>query len=749
MFLDSRNALRYISLCVVCRFTPYSMMVHSSGTLQAVLALILLLVAGCGSPDPSSEHEHWRARGGGPSSIRYSSLTQIDTTNVDQLERAWTYHTGDATDNSQIQANPIVVKGTLYGTSPQLKVIAVDAATGDEQWTFDPLSDSLDVNLGLNANRGVTYWSDGGTGRILFTAGSTLFALDASDGSLVESFGTDGRADLKQGLGGRAEDLYVSATSPGVIYEDLLIIGSRVSEGADAAPGDIRAFNVRTGDLEWTFHTIPRPGEFGHDTWADSTAWQRVGGVNSWAGMSVDRERGIVFVPTGSASPDFYGGNRKGKNLFANSLLALDAATGERIWHYQTVHHDLWDRDLPSPPSLVTVEHDGKLVDAVAQTTKTGFVFLFHRETGEPLFPVKERPVPSESPLQGEEPWPTQPMPTTPEPFVRQKMTPADVNPYVSDSVQAVLRSQLQSLNRDNMFEPPSLQGTLMFPGFDGGAEWGGSAFNPTSDVLFVNSNEVPWIMTMLPTGTEDDEASVAGGPFAVGRQAYRTHCMACHGPERTGGGDFPSLVNADQRYDPREIRDLIRNGRRMMPSFDYLSAGKEKAIINFLFQREHYGLDPDTMRVDETRPNESPYVMAGYEKFRTPEGYPAVSPPWGTLNAINLNTGESLWRIPLGTYPELSAQGIPPTGTENYGGPVATAGGVVFIAATLDRKIRAVHQRTGEVLWSAELPAAGFATPSIYERNGTQYLVIACGGGKLGTDSGDAYVAFALPNDS
>ena len=718
---------------------------------QIVLGSLLLLLIGCGSPAPPSEHEHWRSRGGGPSSIRYSSLTQIDTATVDRLERAWTYHTKDATERSQIQANPIVVDGTLYGTSPQLKVIALDAASGEEQWTFDPLSDSLDVSLGLNANRGVTYWRDEGEGRILVTAGPFLFALNATDGSLIESFGNEGRANLKQGLGGRAEDLYVSATSPGVIYQDLLIIGSRVSEGADAAPGDIRAFNVRTGTLEWTFHTIPRPGEFGHDTWADSTAWQHTGGANSWAGMSVDRERGIVYVPTGSASPDFYGGNRKGKNLFANTLLALDAATGERIWHYQTVHHDLWDRDLPSPPSLVTVQHEGEQVDAVAQTTKTGFVFVFNRETGEPLFPIEERPVPTESPLQGEEPWPTQPVPTAPEPFLRQQMTTADINPYVSDSVQSVLRSQLQSLNRDHMFEPPSLRGTLMFPGFDGGAEWGGNAFDPTTDILYVNSNEVPWVMTMLPAGA--DAVGETGGrdePFAVGEQAYRTHCMSCHGPDRTGGGDFPSLRHVGRQYEPRALVHLIRNGRRMMPGFDYLSSGKEKAIVNFLLRREHYALDPDTIRTSEEESSDAPpYVMAGYDKFRTPKGYPAVSPPWGTLNAINLATGEFLWRTPLGTYPELAADGIPPTGTENYGGPVATAGGLVFIAATLDKKIRAFHQRTGEVLWSAELPAAGFATPSIYEVNGTQYVVIACGGGKLGTESGDAYVAFALPSES
>lgn len=714
------------------------------------VATLLLGLLGCEAKQPERSHHEWTARGGGPNSIRYSSLDQIDTSNVDQLEVAWTYNSGDATDQSQIQANPIVVDTTLYATSPALKVVAVDAATGTEQWTFDPFQDTSTVNLQLNVNRGVTYWRSDDEERILFTAGPTLYALHPEDGSLIETFGTNGRVSLKTGLGPRADNLYVSATSPGVLYEDLIIIGSRVSEGADAAPGHIRAFDVRTGDLEWTFHTIPRPGEFGYQTWNDSTAWKRVGGANSWPGMSVDRDRGIVYAPTGSASPDFYGGSRKGKNLFANTLLALDANTGERIWHYQTVHHDLWDRDLPSPPSLVTIHHEGTEIDAVAQTTKTGYVFLFHRETGEPLFPIEEVPVPTESPLQGEQPWPTQPRPTTPEPFMRQKMTVDDINPYVPDSVKSDLKAQLRQLNHDHMFEPPSLQGTLMFPGFDGGAEWGGNAVDPMSDILYVNGNEVPWIMTMLPSGQRsvDDSPGQGMGAFAAGRSVYRTHCTSCHGPDREGDGPVPSIAGVADRYNATQLIDIIRNGRRRMPAFDYLSTGETKALANFLLNREAFDIDADTV---DSAPNSKgetpPYTMAGYEKFRTPRDYPAVSPPWGTLNAIDLSTGDFVWRRPLGTYPELSERGISPTGTENYGGPVVTAGGLVFIAATLDKKIRAFDKATGDLLWSHELPAAGFATPSIYQVDGTQYVVIACGGGKLGTESGDAYVAFALPD--
>lgn len=712
---------------------------------------LLTFCLSCSPEVDTSDYRSWEVRGGDATSVRYSSLDQVDTANVDKLEVAWSYSTGDAdtAKNSQIQANSIIIDQTLYATSPSMKVFALNAATGEEQWVYNPFPDSADIVHWLNVNRGVTYWEDGEGKRILFTAGPTLYALDANNGSLVQSFGDAGKASLKQGLGERAEELSVTATSPGVIFEDLIIIGSRVSEGENAAPGDIRAFNVRTGELAWTFHTIPRPGEFGYESWDDPDAWKRIGGANSWAGMSVDHERGIVYIPTGSASPDFYGGDRKGKNLFANTLLALDATTGERVWHYQTIYHDLWDRDLPSPPSLVTVTHEGQEIDAVAQTTKSGFVFLFDRETGEPLFPVEEVEVPTNSNLDGEEVWSVQPMPTKPEPFVRQHMDTTDINPHVSQKVQAELKKQLLSLNSDHMFAPPSLRGTLMFPGFDGGAEWGGSAFDPETGVLYVNSNEVPWIMTMVPTDQYVDTSySGQRSSFIAGEQAYMTNCMSCHGTDREGGGNNPSLLDVEERYSPEELLDLIESGRRMMPGFAHLSESKKKAIVNFIIGDEYYEVEEVSDKEEVTdEESTSPYVMAGYKKFRTPEGYPANSPPWGTLNAINLNTGEQEWRIPLGEYPDLRDKGIAPTGTENYGGPVVTAGGVVFIAATLDEKIRAFDKRTGELLWEHDLPAAGFATPSVYEIDGKQYLVIACGGGKLGATSGDEYVAFALPD--
>jgi quinoprotein glucose dehydrogenase len=680
----------------------------------------------------AQESRDWPTHGGDPGHSQYSALDQINVANVSRLRVEWTYHTGDARADgrSEIQCHPIVVRGVLYATSPQLKAFALDAGTGRPMWTFDPFGGAADPQA-IGVNRGVAYWEDGADRRILYTAGDKLFALDAGTGRPLAGFGSAGSVSLKDGLGRDASSLYILSTTPGAVYRDLLILGSRVGEGpGPAAPGHIRAYDVRTGKIRWTFHTIPWPGEHGHDTWP-ADAWTRVGGANAWSGISVDLERGLVFVPTGSAAFDFWGGDRKGANLFANSLLALKAESGERVWHYQLVHHDIWDRDLPAAPVLATVTRDGSAIPAVAQVTKSGHVFVFDRRTGAPLHPIEEIPVPA-SDLQGESAWPTQPLPLKPPPFARQSFTEADATD-VSPEARAAVLARLRRLRTGRQFIPPSLDGTIIFPGFDGGAEWGGAAFDPATERLYVNANEMPWILTMVDI--------VSTSP---GAGLYRRHCVACHGvdPRKPApSGTAAPLVGLRARFSPAALTRFIAEGRGTMPSFAFLQEPERQAIMAYLLATEP---QPAPLRNAEVQ--ETPYTHTGYVRFLDPSGYPAVKPPWGTLNAIDLARGEIAFSVPLGEVPELIQRGLPPTGTENYGGPIVTAGGLVFIGASKDEKFRAFDKKTGRVLWQASLPAGGYATPSTYAVAGRQYVVIAAGGGKMGTRSGDAYVAFALP---
>jgi len=690
-------------------------------------------------------YDSWPEYGGSKGRIHYSGLRQIDTANVSGLRQVWTYHCGDVDSNSQIQCNPIVVGKTLYGVSPQLKLFALDAASGRLKWTFDPAKLARVGNWTINNCRGVAYYRGSETDqRLFYSAVSFLYCIDALTGKPVDSFGDHGRIDLHQDLGRDVSELYVAGTSPGVIYKDLLIIGDRVAEEADAAPGHIRAYDVHTGRLRWIFHTIPYPGEVGYETWMDTAAYRHLGGANAWSGFSLDEERGIVFAPIGSASFDFYGGRRLGNDLFADCVVALDAATGKRIWHFQTVHHDLWDRDPPAPPVLVTVEKDGQTIPAVAQATKSGFIFLLDRVTGKPIYPVEERPVPDSSELKGERLSPTQPYPTVLPPFARQTITDADLNRLVPDSSYQDIKNRLAGLHT-GWFAPPSREGTLIYPGFDGGAEWGGPAYDPETGLLYVNANEVPAILTMVDAAARPP----ASGMVTVGKAAqalYSGNCMTCHGPDRQGGGNYPSLIGVKKKYTEDQFLTLLATGRRMMPAFKQLSPAERQALAAFILDEADRQKQPF---VNKTAKPEDPYfhlpyTMTGYNKFLTKEGYPATMPPWGSLTAIDLNRAKIVWRDTLGDYPELKARGIH-SGTENYGGSVVTAGGLLFIAATSDAKFRAFNKRTGQLLWETDLPAAGFATPAVYEVDGREYVVIACGGGKLHKKSGDAYVAFAL----
>lgn len=599
----------------------------------------------CATPPPDVE---WAAVGGDREWTRHSKLSQINRDNVKDLEVAWTYHTGELDPQGRgrtIECTPLMVDGVLYITTARRRVIALDAATGTEIWTFDPGKWKHGAASG-GVNRGLAYWTDGEEARILHgSSDGRLFSLDARTGSLDPAFGDNGTKDLREDLEPYVRKLSYGPTSAPAICGDVVVIGCSCGEGPGiAAPGDVRGFDVRSGREVWRFHTVPRPGEYGHHTW-EGDSWRRRGAANAWGGVSVDTQRQWVFVGLGSASFDFYGGDRKGQNLFANSTVALDGKTGERLWHFQTLHHDLWDHDLPVCPNLVTLERDGTRRDVVVQPTKTGHVYVFDRETGTPVFPVEERPVPA-SDVPGEEAWPTQPVPTKPPPFVRTEFTEKDIT-NISAEAHAAVKKRFETLRSGPGWNPPSLQGTVCVPGFHGGATWSGACFDPESGWLYVNGNNVPNIITLVPA--------------------------------KEGSG--------------------------------------------------------------------YPYRIRAYEKFLDPEGYPAIKPPWGTLTAIDLHAGEIVWQVPLGEHEALRRRGIPPTGTETFGGAIVTAGGLVFIGGSKDEKMHAYDAETGALLWERPLPAGGYATPCTYRVAGRQFVVIAAGGaGKPGTKAGDAFVAFALP---
>ncbi|MFC4094901.1 outer membrane protein assembly factor BamB family protein [Euzebyella saccharophila] len=701
--------------------------------------LLILLLNSC-TEESKEISNTWTSYKADAKASSYSPLDQINVSNVGQLKNVWTFHANDVPNGEEpaasSQANPIIIDGVMYANSRNQTVYAINAATGEQVWRYV----ALEEGEPSAASRGVTYWEDGDDKRILYSAGNYLMAINAETGELVPTFGENGRVNLNVGVRDNPEEISVTLTTPGSIFKDLVIIGSRLPDFYGAPPGYVRAYNSKTGELVWTFHTIPHPGEPGYETWPPD-AYKYAGGVNCWAGMAIDTEKGVVFLALGSPSYDFYGADRIGANLYGNCVLALDAATGAYKWHFQTVHHDIWDYDLPAPPTLVTLQKDGKEIEAVAQTTKHGFVFILDRETGESLYPVEERKVPASN-LPGEVAYETQPFPIKPEPFVKQFMTEDDLNHYSDADHDSILKT-FRSVRYEGLFTPPDLKGTISLPATRGGANWGGSAYDPDTDYLYIRGNNLPEIQTIVDA--DEHFKAQNNTRFELGRVTYEKHCVACHGADKKGAmEDVPSLVDLKKRLSENETLLKIQQGGGKMPGYKgVITAREENGIIAFLFDMKDATIDAPKITDGEEKSNRFMNITP-YRTWSDPSGNPAMKAPWNTLNALNLNTGEYDWQIPLGNDKKLQEEGGPDTGLLARSGPMVTAGGLIFISGAADKKLWAIDKKSGQVVWETELPAANNANVCSYVLDGKQYVALSVGGTK--ENPSGSIMAFALP---
>lgn len=723
-----------------------------------LLSIVLISIyTGCKiypNPKKVNLQRTWSVYKADAEGTAYSILNEINTSNVQNLKIAWTHKFNDAPAGSRggnSESNPIVIDGVMYTLSARHRAYALDASTGKQIWAFDPFNGEAGGGIG----RGVTYWEDGADKRILLTAGDKLFALNALTGIPIPSFGNNGWVSMNIGMRGDPAKISVIPTSPGIVFRNLLIIGNEVSELYGAEPGHVRAYDIKSGKLEWTFHTVPQPGEFGYDTWPKD-AWKYVGGANNWGGMSLDEKRGMVFFATGSPTYDYYGKDRLGMNLFGNSVVALDAATGKYKWHFQTVHHDLWDYDLPAPPNLITVVHNGKKIDAVAQTSKLGYIYTFNRDTGEPLFPIEEKPVPA-SDIPGEQAWPTQPIPTKPAPYARQFITKEDLSNYSKGSHDSLMM-RFNAFRYEGPFTPPSIQGTFMLPGSRGGSSWGGGTVDPGKGIIYVKSNDSPEIATMKKV-VENETSNLS--VYNQGKALYSTYCISCHMADKNGDeSGNPSLLAIETRLSREDALNKIKRGGGKMPSFASVIAGKEEAIISYLYDKESSATRPSREQsflkeIQENElanksgistPKEDKYLnLTSYGQFLDNQRRPGIKPPWGQLHAINLNTGEFEWSVTLGNQPEGQLPGAPETGASGSAGPLLTKGGLLFIGSTRDRKFRAFDQKTGEKIWETTLPGIANANPSTYWSKGKQYIAISVGGDS--ENPAGYMITFALPS--
>jgi len=715
-----------------------------------LLAVLAAIAVGAATGAGSKPYTTWSDYAGSADSMQYSALTHIKKTTVKALQPAWFYAVAGEPD--RLPFNPLVVDDVMYVAGAKGTVIALDATTGKERWKSPEQA----------SERGLTYWESGNRAdrRLILSARGGLREIAARTGELVTTFGKNGFVDMRTGAPRR---LGGPNNSPGRVFENLIIVGSNVGEGYGSPPGDIRAYDILTGNLVWTFHTIPRPGEFGYDTWPPE-AWRYAGGANTWGDLTLDRRNGIVFVPTGSPTHDLYGADRAGDNLFGNCLIALDARTGKRLWHFQVVHHDLWDYDLAASPKLLTVRHDGRMVDVVAQAGKTGFLYVFERLTGTPLWPIEEKPV-TKSEVPGEISSPTQPVPSKPPAFARQVFKPEDVNPFVSSAEQEQLRKAVRDAANDGVFTPSShLRYHIQFPGAWGGANWGSTAGDPATGMLYIRSLEMPSYRRMA-LDTPKPAPAIQGGPLEPqGFATYTEHCATCHGPGQIAMKS-PATIGSEN------FRALVRRGREQMPPFSESMLPPEhlnalEAFLRSLPLSDQQNGDDGAVRLPPN-PNRyqgpaTRYAGSFSAGWYTSNGLPAVGPPWTQLVAYDLNDGTIKWRVPDGNAPGLAEKGIRNTGTVRpRNGPVVTAGGLVFLPNAQDRMLRAYDKDTGRVLWERELEANPEGLPAVYEVNGREYVAFAAGASwgtgadpvwrnafhrKPGKMEAQGYHVFALP---
>lgn len=697
----------------------------------AGLSVFFVLNSSSGSASTTEVQGHrtWSDYLGSADSAQYSALTQVNKSNVDQLQQVWFYPAGN--NGFRFGFNPIVIDNLMYVVGKDNSTVALDAATGREIWVHDnnkPRSIT---------HRGINYWEnkDRTDRRLFYSTNNILHALDARTGKLIDSFGNGGNVDLREGLRRDPKTIRaVQPSTPGRIFENLLILGSATGEEYGAPPGDLRAFDVITGKLVWTFHTVPHPGEFGYDTWPKD-AWKYIGGTNTWGEITVDEKRGIAYFPIGSPTYDFYGADRKGSNLFSDCLLALDARTGKYLWHYQAVHHDLWDYDLTAAPKLLTVRHNGKIVDIVAEAGKNGFLYVFDRVTGKPLWPIEERAVPK-SDMPGEETWPTQPFPTVPPPFARQKFTADDIDPYITDPAErAKLRDTILSAHNEGLFTPPGMRDTIEMPGNNGGGNWGAAAVDPAKGMLYIQSKDAPSMLKLEP---KPPRRQMTGSPATQGRIIYLQNCQTCHGPELKGQPPaVPSLVDVVIRLGADRIKAAVTAGVPPMPAFPDLTADEIGSLTAYLKEPGAANVPPDVLAHLSAPPTPPPPTSAngtppvrfwtGYGYMNSSEGYPAIKPPWSTLTAYDLNEGTIKWQIPLGEVTAAVEKGIKGTGSFwPRGGVVVTASGLIFVGTKSDSMLRAYDQESGKVLWEKELPAGPEGVPSVFEVNGREYIAIS-----------------------